>query len=96
MKLPSRSVTWREALKLGRVLGGYAAGEISKEEAERRIDEVHQGTSDPAADATTKSAAEFPRPPQTTAPALGGARTPPAAPWRRWQRALPRTQGRAR
>ena len=40
---PNRG-SWRDALSLGRALGQYAAGEISKEEAERRIDEVQQGT----------------------------------------------------
>ena len=92
---PNRG-SWRDALSLGRALGQYAAGEISKEEAERRIDEVQQGTPDPAAGAARSPAAEFPQPAHTAAPAVGGAKTPTPARRGRWRHALCRTRGRSR
>jgi hypothetical protein len=88
--------SWRDALKLGRVLGQHAAGEIRKEEAERRIDEIQQGTPDPIAGAATRPPAEFPGPPHTAAPVVDGAKTPKPASRRRWQHALSRTRGRSR
>ena len=92
----SKPGSWRGALRLGRALGQYAAGEISKEEAERRINEVQQGIPDPAVSAATRPAAAFPRPPRTAAPAVDGAKTPKPGSRRRWQHALSRTRGRSR
>jgi hypothetical protein len=86
----------REIIKSGRVLGEFAAGKISKEEAGWRIEEAQREDRDPAASATTKPTTEFPHPPQTAIPDTGGAKAPKPGRLRRRQRAPSRTRGRGR